>query len=89
LCGWRRKTSRTWLTKSWSFVQSPSNFSGKLTQGSFGVCGTRFIAGTRTWTGARATWSHSMAFRRLAFSCCSCCSMATTCASGCWKHHPS
>jgi len=31
-----------------------------------------------TWTGARATWSCSMAFRRLAFSCCSCCSMETT-----------
>jgi hypothetical protein len=49
LCGWRRKTSRTWLTKSRSFVRSPSNFSGKLTRGSFGACGTG------TWTGAWAT----------------------------------
>ncbi len=78
LCGWRWKTSRTWLTKSRSFVRSPSNFSSKLTWGSFGACGTGFDAGARTWIGARATWSYSMAFRRLAFSCCSCCSMATT-----------
>ncbi len=78
LCGWRWKTSRTWLTKSRSFVRSPSNFSSKLTQGSFGACGTRFAAGAGTWTRAWATWSCSMAFRRLAFSCCSCCNMATT-----------
>ncbi len=78
LCGWRRKTSRTWLTKSQSFVWSPSNFSGKLTRSSFGACGIIFAAGAGTWTGARATWNCSMAFRRLAFSCCSYCSMATT-----------
>jgi hypothetical protein len=48
LCGRRRKTSRTWLTKSRSFVRSLSNFSGKLTWGSFGACGTGFAAGART-----------------------------------------
>jgi len=55
LCGWRRKTSRIWLTKSWSFVWSPSNFFGKLTRGSFGACGIGFDVGAGTWTGARAT----------------------------------
>jgi hypothetical protein len=76
LCGCRRKTSRTWLTKSRSFVRSSSNLSDKLTRGSFGACGTGFTAGAGTWIGAWATWSYSMAFRRLAFFSCSCCSMA-------------
>ncbi len=76
LYGWRRKTSRIWLTKSRSFVRSPLNFSGKLTRGSFGICGAGFASGAGTWIGALATWSCSMACRILAFSCCSCCIMA-------------
>ncbi len=81
-CGWKRKTNRTWLAKSRSFVRSLSNFSGKLVEldllrelehglehEQLGTVPWRFV-GWHSLVVTVAAWQPRRAF-------------------GCWKRHPS